>query len=127
MLQEIPAVKLCARHDQRSQEHRLWVQDSRLFHQDTTQYEEIEDLLRTVVEAADNIEQRLWWEDEDPEVDTTDGLWWVEHADPDNPVPSDFVETAPVAGTAIAADPEDPDLDFDVAGVPYTEPPEGPP
>lgn len=67
------------------------------------------------------------WDVDSPSVDTTDGLWWVEHADPDDPVRSDFVEPAPVADTAIANDPADPDLDFDVVGVPYTEPPEGPP
>jgi len=51
----------------------------------------------------------------------------VEHADPDNPVRSDFVEPAPVTDTALADDPADPDLHFDVVGVPYTPPPGGPP
>ena len=67
------------------------------------------------------------WDVDDPDVGTTDGLWWVEHDDPDNPVRADFVEPAPVADTAVANDPADPDLDFDVVGVPYTAPPEGPP
>jgi len=67
------------------------------------------------------------WDVDSPNVGTTDGLWWVEHADPDNPIPTEFVEPAPVADTAVAVDPADPDLDFDVVGVPYTPPPGGPP
>ena len=67
------------------------------------------------------------WDVDSPAIDTADGLWWVPHADPDNPVRTDFVEPAPVAGTALANDPTDPDLHFDVVGVPYTPPPGGPP
>ncbi len=67
------------------------------------------------------------WDVDYPDVGTTDGLWWVEHYDPDNPVPADFAEAAPVADRAIANDPANPDLYFDVAGVPYTAPPGGPP
>ncbi len=67
------------------------------------------------------------WDVDYPDVGTTDGLWWIEHDDPADPVRADFVEPAPVADTAVASDPADPDLDFDVVGVPYTEPPEGPP
>ncbi len=67
------------------------------------------------------------WDVDFPQVGTADGLWWVEHDDPDNPIRPEFVEPAPVADTAVANDPADPDLDFDVVGVPYTPPPGGPP
>ncbi len=67
------------------------------------------------------------WAIDFPFVDTTDGLWWVEHADPDGPIRPEFVEPAGVIGTAVANDPADPDLYFDVVGVPYTQPPEGAP
>ena len=67
------------------------------------------------------------WDVDFPDVGTTDGLWWIEHADPDNPIPPEFTEPAPVADTAIANDPADPDLAFVIVGVEYTAPPEGPP
>jgi len=67
------------------------------------------------------------WDVDSPAVNTADGLWWVEHADPNNPVRGDFIEPAPVVDTAIANDPGDPDLHFDVVGVAYAPPPGGPP
>jgi len=67
------------------------------------------------------------WSLVDPFVDTADGLWWVTHADPDNPVRSEFTLPVRVADTAVAEDPSDDDLDFDMAGVDYTPPPEGAP
>jgi len=79
-------------------------------------------ITETAVIGVDSV-----WDVDAPNVLTTDGLWWVKHADPDNPVRSDFVEPAQIADTASAHDPSDPDLHFDVAGVPYSEPPEGPP
>ena len=62
-----------------------------------------------------------------PFVDTPDGLWWIEHADPDIPVRSEFTVPPTLLGLAIAEDPADPDLHFDVAGVLYVPPPEGAP
>ena len=62
-----------------------------------------------------------------PFVDTPDGLWWVEHVDPGSPVRPDFKAIPPVVDTAIANDPADDDLEFDVSEGVYTEPPEGDP
>lgn len=67
------------------------------------------------------------WAVDLPFVDTTDGLWWVEHADPDNPNRPEFVVPAAVIDTAVANDPGIPDLYFDVVGAPYTPPAEGAP
>jgi len=67
------------------------------------------------------------WSLDDPFVDTVDGLWWVTHADPDNPVRSEFILPVHIADTALAEDPSNADLDFDVAGDTYTAPPEGAP
>ena len=67
------------------------------------------------------------WAVDLPFVDTTDGLWWVEHADPNAPVRSDFAVPAAVIDTAVASDPGSPNLYFDVVGVPYTPPAGGGP
>jgi len=62
------------------------------------------------------------WSVDFPFVDTTDGLWWVEHIDPDNPDRSEFGMPAAVVDTAVAQDAGDPDLHFSVVGVPYASP-----
>lgn len=67
------------------------------------------------------------WSLDDPFVDTTDGLWWVTHADPDNPVRFEFTLPAHMADTALAEDPSNADLDFDMQGESYTAPPGGAP
>lgn len=67
------------------------------------------------------------WDIDFPFVSTADGLWWVEHDDPSAPKRSEFLLPPGVADTAIANDPGDPDLAFDVVGVSYVEPPEGAP
>jgi len=67
------------------------------------------------------------WEVALPYVDTSDGLWWVEHADPDNPTRAEFVEPAGIGGTAVAGDSAVPNLKFWVVGVPYAPPPDGAP
>jgi len=67
------------------------------------------------------------WEVAWPFIDTPDGLWWVEHVDPDNPVRLDFVELAPIVDTAFANDPANDAMNFHIEGVPYTPPPEGAP
>ena len=46
--------------------------------------------------------------------------WWVEHADPSNPVPEEFDEVPFMQGAAVAGDPNDPDLDYDLEGFVYT-------
>lgn len=57
-----------------------------------------------------------------PYVDTVDGLWQVEHADPENPSADEFVLPPLVYDQAAANDPADPDLNFSFEGVPYTPP-----
>lgn len=67
------------------------------------------------------------WDVDLPDVDSSDGWWWVEHGDPAAPVRSDFVELPSIADTAFAINPTEDNLEFDIAGVPYTPPPGGPP
>lgn len=67
------------------------------------------------------------WSLVDPFVDTEDGLWWVTHADPENPVRSEFILPVHIADTALAEDPSNADLDFDMKGESYTAPPGGAP
>lgn len=69
---------------------------------------------------------RTWVED-DTNVPTTDGLWWIEHADPADPQPSEFAKPPLLEGTAAAEDPAENDLDYALEGVTYTPPPEGQP
>ena len=56
-----------------------------------------------------------------------DGLWWVDHADRYDPLPSEFVLAPIIAGLATAQDPADDDLDYFLGGVAYDPPPGGPP
>ncbi len=67
------------------------------------------------------------WTDNTVDVDSPDGLWWVEHANPDKPDRSEFVLPPWLTGTATAEDPSNDDLDYDFEGVEYTPPPGGPP
>ena len=67
------------------------------------------------------------WIDSDPNVPTGDGLWWVEHADPDDPQLGEFDLPPHLVGTAMAADPDDDDLEYDFEGVSYTPPAGGAP
>lgn len=62
-----------------------------------------------------------------PFVDSSDGLWWIEHADPSAPKLSEFLMPPWLFGTASAQDPSDPELDYSFKGVPYVPPPEGRP
>ena len=67
------------------------------------------------------------WAADFPFVDTSDGLWWVEHADPDNPIPSEFALPAGIVGAAVSNDPGVPALYFSVVGAPYSPPAGGSP
>lgn len=65
---DFAGARICLREVHRQ---RLWdvtVEEARLFHLGATQYEELEDLVVTVVEAADGIEERLLQVDADPYV-----------------------------------------------------------
>jgi len=80
-----------------------------------------------IEELDSNGSQLSLWTDDAPRVDTSDGLWWVEHADTENPDPADFVEPPYIYGTGGECDTLADNLDFDVEGNAYTPPPEGPP
>jgi len=69
--------------------------------------------------------QRLWIEDS-PVVSSPDGLWWVEHADPQDPQIGEFDMPPLLTGTADAEHSEDPDLDYSFEGVAYVSPPPPP-
>ena len=81
----------------------------------------------TIHELDENGDVEYRWTKGYPTVDTTDGLWWIEHADPDNPVMEEFVLSPRIHGTALALDQGVSDLDFDIEGNVYAEPPGGPP
>ncbi len=69
------------------------------------------------------------WQHANPELNTADGLWWVDHADVSAPTAAEFVLPPELAGVASAVDPEDDDLSYELAGATYTppEPPATPP
>lgn len=67
------------------------------------------------------------WVKNNPSVDTPDGLWWVEHADIENPELSEFCLPPLLEGCAESKDPADEDLDYSFEGHVYTEPPGGRP
>ena len=75
-----------------------------------------------VRQMGDNGGPDTVWTDTTPTVPTPDGLWWVEHADPDNPEAGEFVMPPGLTGTADADDPNDDDLVYDFEGVTYTPP-----
>ena len=81
----------------------------------------------TIHELDENGDVAYRWSKGWPTVDTTDGLWWIEHADPNNPVMEEFVLPPRIYDTALALDQGVSDLDFDIEGNSYTEPPGGPP
>lgn len=83
--------------------------------------------IATIHELDGNGDVAYRWSKGYPTVDTGDGLWWIEHADPDNPVMEEFVLPPRIYDTAGALDPGVSDLDFDIEGNTYNEPPGGPP
>lgn len=80
--------------------------------------------IRELDENGDVVDR---WSMADPFVDTTDNLWWITHADPDNPVNSEFALPPRIHDTAPSPDAGVSDLDFDFQGNVYEEPPGGPP
>lgn len=54
------------------------------------------------------------WTDESPELGSGDGLWWVSHADGENPTAAEFVALPELAGTAPADDAQEPDLEYNL-------------
>ncbi len=66
------------------------------------------------------------WSEALPEVQTSDGLWWIEHADAASPETEEFVLPPLMLGTAVSEDPQNDDLVYDVLGSVYQAPPGGP-
>lgn len=62
-----------------------------------------------------------------PVLQTLDGYWWIEHADPMEPEIAEFTVPPLVEGDADARNSEYPDLEYLVVGSEYTPPPGGPP
>ncbi len=54
----------------------------------------------TIRELDENETVINTWVDSAPNVDSTDGLWWVVHADPANPVVGEFSVSPAIDGTA---------------------------
>jgi len=67
------------------------------------------------------------WVEGLPAVKTSDGLWWVDHANVANPQLAEFDATPSLGGLAVAEDPAQPDLKWEFNGDVYTPPPVGPP
>lgn len=76
---------------------------------------EVTEAVFTIVDTGGDIV----WSIAEPDVDTPDGLWWVEHADVTKPVQSEFVLAPPLAGTADPDDPQDDDLLYDFVGAEF--------
>ena len=67
------------------------------------------------------------WSTSDPLVWTTDGLWWITHADPDNPVLEEFASPPAITGTALAQSQGTENLNFELAGMVYSQQANGAP
>jgi hypothetical protein len=61
------------------------------------------------------------WLKSAPLVWTTDGLWWITHADPDNPVLEEFVLPPAITGTALVQSQGTENLNFELAGTVYNQ------
>ncbi|MBN2448290.1 MAG: hypothetical protein JXO22_16305 [Phycisphaerae bacterium] len=67
------------------------------------------------------------WVENNPHVPTADGLWWIEHADGENPEPAEFAEPPLLEGQAAANNFGAEDLDYMLEGLQYSPPPGGAP
>lgn len=62
------------------------------------------------------------WVESSPAPGTPNGLWLVEHVDPEKPLLSEFDSPPLMNGKAVARDANDPDLDYDFEGGPNLGP-----
>jgi hypothetical protein len=69
------------------------------------------------------------WVEDQPDPDTPDGLWWIEHADPQDPTLTEFLEPPAIEGKAAPQGQNGPKLNYYVEGETYIppEPPQQPP
>jgi hypothetical protein len=61
------------------------------------------------------------WVKNAPLVWTTDGLWWITHADPDNPVVEEFASPPAITGTAEVHSQGTESLVFQLEGTVYDQ------
>ena len=61
-----------------------------------------------------------YWIEDSPYVPTSDGLWWVEHVDISHPLAEEFDNTPKLAGIAVANDPYDDDMEYDMVGKTFS-------
>ena len=76
-----------------------------------------------IVEVNNSGGHDKYWSEDDPLVGTTNGLWWVEHADTSKPIAEEFHSPPLIIGTAITHDVNDGDMDYDFVGEEYVTPP----
>ena len=62
------------------------------------------------------------WTEDAPAVSSPDGLWWVQHADVNAPQVGEFASPPLLEGTAVTDDPQQPALEYSLAGAQLTEP-----
>ena len=82
------------------------------------------DVTKVVITEPDIGSGETAWADLSPSVDTCDGLWWIKHADLENPKIYEFVLPPLVEGTAVeqgSCNPDDADYEFE--GTVYVVPP----
>lgn len=65
---DLGKAKVCARPEARRRQHLVTVEGDLLFHPETTQFNEVEQLVIRTVEAADTIEKELLERDEDTKI-----------------------------------------------------------
>ena len=71
--------------------------------------------------AASGVGDSVWVAVQ-PALETPDGLWWVEHADPLLPLASEFAQSPHFTGTATATEQAEQDLLYDFEGSSYSIP-----
>lgn len=59
-------------------------------------------------------EDETSWVEVAPPLETPDGLWWVAHADVENPQLDEFIDTPLLSGRAYSDDPEEVDLLYEI-------------
>ena len=79
----------------------------------------------SVIESRGEDKLPRW--DATPTVSTTDGLWWIDHADAQEPELSEFTIPPLIAGVAAAGNENISDFEYELEGAPYTPPGGGPP
>lgn len=76
-----------------------------------------------IVEVNNSGGHDKYWSEDDPLVGTSNGLWWVEHANTSKPIAEELHSPPLIIGTAVAHDTNDEDMDYDVEGEEYVTPP----